>query len=689
MSEQAVRPAGRWDGIFLALALSLAFMGGCLWWVLRELEVVLPSHRVTASLTVAKVLGTTLPWQIASFLAALLLCHVLFGLFAFALARLTETAIPGGNVVRRGWLVAGWLVLLAGLVMAANTTWNPASIFSGEDSWWRKDFAGLKPVSWALGLAALGVALLAWRAAPARLPRVPPVPRRFYTVAGAGAAIALVGSLLPHTLRSSAATAATGRPHIVLIGIDSLRADLSVPRHGGATAPHVEAFVSESRRFVDATTPLARTYPSWMSIMTGRHPVSTNARLNLMPRRLVREGETLAESLRAAGYRTVYATDEVRFANFDATFGFDQMIMPPVGAVDFVLGFGGDMPLVNLVAPTAAGRWLFPSNHANRAAYVTYEPGQFLDRLGDELAIEGPSFLTIHLTLAHWPYAWSGMEIPNTPPEYRTAYAQAVATVDRQFSKVLELLEDRGVLDNAIVVLLSDHGEALGADDDSMIRMTGTNMEVWDSLWGHGTSVLSPHQYTVLLAMRAFGHAKLPGGNVDYDWPVSLEDLRPTLQSLATGRNVAGVEGVSLLPYLADPSRAGDLGARIRFTETDFNTPSILAGKYEASGVVEEASMYYELDPSSGWVQFREPWLPELFNRKQRAAFSKDSLLAYVPNLRRGGWSYLYTSRQEPHPRTLDAPPDPAQDPEAARLWAALHARFPGELPPEVHLPRM
>lgn len=686
MSEDAVRPMRRWNGVFLAFALSLVFMGVCMWWTLRELEVVLPSHRVTASLTFAKVLGTTLPWQIGAFLAALLLCHLLLGLLAFALARLVEAAIPGQQVARRGWLIAGWSVVLAGLVLAANTTWNPSSIFSSEDSWWRNEFAGLKPLSYLVAATLIGVAVLAWRAAPERLPRAL---LRFFTFAGAAIATGFVAGLLPHALRSSSATTASGKPHIVLIGIDSLRADLSVPRHGCAIAPNVEAFLAESRRFSDATTSLARTYPSWMSVMTGRHPVSTNARLNLMPRKLVNEGETLAESLRKSGYRTIYATDEVRFANFDATFGFDKMITPPVGAVDFVLGFGGDMPLVNLVAPTAIGRWLFPSNHANRAAYVTYEPKQFLDRLESEIRIEGPSFLTIHLTLAHWPYAWSGMAIPNTPPGYRRAYGQAVAAVDRQFREVLELLESRGVLDNAIVVLLSDHGEALGADDDSMIRKTGSNMEVWDSLWGHGTSVLSPHQYTVLLAMRPFGDARLPGQNATYEWPVSLEDLRPTLQSLATGQLPADIDGVSLLPYLADPTRASDLDSRIRFTETDFNTPSILAGRYEASGIVDEASMYYELDPGSGWVQFREPWLPGLFNRKQRAAFSRDFLLAYVPNLRKGGWSYLYTSRHKPHPQVLEAPPDPLGDPEAAYLWEALHARFPGELPAQAYVRQM
>jgi arylsulfatase A-like enzyme len=678
MSEQPQRQVRPRDGVLLALGLSLVFMGACLWWVLREIALVLPNHRVTASLSVETALGSTLPWQLAAFAAALLLCHILFGLLAFGLARLTEAAFPGGSIARRGWLITGWLVLLAGLVMAANTTWHPSSIFAGEESWWRNPYLGIRPVAWlAFALTAL-LLWFGWRAAPRPLPRPS---RRAATVA-----VTLLGGLaaawlLPPAMRSSSATTAADRPHIVLLGIDSLRADLMVPRHGEASAPNVRAFLADSLRFRDAITPLARTYPSWMSVLTGRHPVSTNARFNLMPRALVHEGDTLADALRAQGYRTIYATDEVRFANFDESFGFDQMIMPPVGALDFVLGFGGDMPLVNLIAPTAMGRWLFPSNHANRAAFVTYQPQQFLDRIDGELAIEGPSFIAIHLTLAHWPYAWSGMAVPGTPAEYRVAYGTAVAAVDAQFRSVMDLLEERGVLDNAIVVLLSDHGEALGADNDTMMRKTGKGFEIWDSLWGHGTSVLSPNQYTVLLAMREFGRAQLPGAPGDYGWPVSLEDLRPTLEEYVAGRAAADVDGVSLLPYLADPARASSPAGRIRFTETDFNTPSTLAGKYEASGIIDEAAVYYELDPHSGWVQFRHKWLPELINRKQRAALSEEALLAYIPNLRGGGWSYLYTSRHEPLPRPLTTRPEPEADPEAARLWDALQARFPGELP--------
>ncbi|MGQ0383817.1 MAG: sulfatase-like hydrolase/transferase [Gammaproteobacteria bacterium] len=678
MNARAEAVLRRWDGIFLSLGFSLIFMAVCILWVQRRFEYLLPNPHVAASLGIENAFDSRLPWQLAAFAAALIFCHALLGLLAFALARLTEAAFPGGGIARRGWFIAGWLLLLVGLILAANTSLHPSSIFAGESSWWRDQRLGARPVVWLTSLAALAALWLAWRAAPR--PWRPPGHRA--VLIGCAAMIALLALVfMPYMPRGPATAAVTARPHIVILGIDSLRADLFVPRLGQAVTPNLAAFLAQSRRFTDATTPLARTYPSWMSVLTGRHPVTTNARFNLMPRRLVREGDTLGDALQAQGYRTIYATDEVRFANFDESFGFDALITPPVGAVDFLLGYGGDMPLVNLVARTPAGAWLFPSNHANRAAYVTYEPQQFLDRLDRELAFAGPTFLAINLTLAHWPYAWAGSALPDTPPEFRVAYGEALAVVDRQFQSVLDLLEARGVLDNAVVVLLSDHGEALGADDDSILRRTGSGVEIWDSLWGHGTSVLSPHQYTVMLAMRSFGRAELAGKPGDHGWPVSLEDLRATLEACVDGSASTDTDGRSLLPYLAEPGRAGELATRIRFTETDFNTPSTLAGRYEASGIVDEAAMYYELDGRSGWVQFQEAWLPHLISRKQRAAISADALLAFVPNLRGPGWRYLYSERRDPMPRWLLVAPDPAVDPEAARLWVALHDRFPGELP--------
>ena len=244
----------------------------------------------------------------------------------------------------------------------------------------------------------------------------------------------------------------------------------------------------------------------------------------------------------------------------------------------------------------------------------------------------------------------------------------------------MRMLEGKGLLGNAIVVVMSDHGEALGGPTDSMLRKTGTGDEIWNSLWGHGTSVVSPHQYGVLLAMRGFGQAQLPGAPALYDWPVSLEDVRPTLQEFATGAVPGDVDGISLLPFLRDPASAVSLATRMRFTETDFNTPMVLAGKYNESGLVHEGAAYYEIVPETGWVQLRPDRLPELMSKKQRAVVSKESILAAIPSWTDDSVKYLYSDRRSPLPRTLLGRPDPGTGPEAALLWDALHNRFPGEL---------
>jgi hypothetical protein len=191
----------------------------------------------------------------------------------------------------------------------------------------------------------------------------------------------------------------------------------------------------------------------------------------------------------------------------------------------------------------------------------------------------------------------------------------------------------------------------------------------------------------VLLAVRAYGRARLPGAERDYDWPVTLEDLRPTLEELATGKSPADVDGISLVPFMEENARASTLSSRIRFTETDFNTPRTLAGRYEVSGIVDEAAVFYEIEHASGWVQFRADRLPDLLAAKQRAAFSPDNLLAAIPDRSAGAPRYLFTSRRDPHPQVLVGSPRNWTQLEARRLWEALNARYPGELPGPADLP--
>ena len=178
------------------------------------------------------------------------------------------------------------------------------------------------------------------------------------------------------------------KPHVIVIGLDSLRPDALRRRRTAATpSPAINEFLADSVVFSDTLTPLARTFPSWGSIVSGKHPHTTGAVMNLLTRELIDEGDTLPKLLANAGYHTVYATDEVRFSNLDQTYGFEEMIAPPMGAADFLVGFFSDSPLANLLVNTAAGELLFPYAYANRAVAVTYDPDMFVEQARQRPAV--------------------------------------------------------------------------------------------------------------------------------------------------------------------------------------------------------------------------------------------------------------------------------------------------------------
>ena len=162
-----------------------------------------------------------------------------------------------------------------------------------------------------------------------------------------------------------------------MLGIDSLRLE-ELRRFGGTAGNtrHLDRFLRTRTLSEDASTPMPRTFGSWVSILTGRSPVSTGARNNLTPRDVLAANPTIADVLRTAGYRTVYSTDEVRFANIDESFGFDEVITPPIGAADFILGTYNELPLPSVVINTRVGQAFFlsPMEIAARRRFSSRTP---------------------------------------------------------------------------------------------------------------------------------------------------------------------------------------------------------------------------------------------------------------------------------------------------------------------------
>jgi len=196
---------------------------------------------------------------------------------------------------------------------------------------------------------------------------------------------------------------------------------------------------------------------------------------------------------------------------------------------------------------------------------------------------------------------------------------------------------------------------------------------------GHGTSVLTEEQYKVLLGFRRYGGVGEQYQPAVRDVPASLEDILPTILQALSLPAAPLADGLSLLPVLQGESNAEQtLSQRIRFTETDFNVPRMLAGDINVKWLAMQSIEYYRVDPQTGWVEFRREKLPEMMALKERAAIQGDWLLAALPGAK--GSTYVLVNRKTRMAR-LSPDLDSAQtDSSAAPLLTALLERYAGYL---------
>jgi hypothetical protein len=365
----------------------------------------------------------------------------------------------------------------------------------------------------------------------------------------------------------------------------------------------------------------------------------------------------------------------VRFSNLDETYGFRELVTPPMGASDFVISFFADTPLANLLVNTAAGRVLFPHTYANRAAAVTYDPNTFIERLAASLSFDEPTFLAVHLTLTHWPHTWATEPGQRDAP-VAEAYRRAAIRADQQFGDLVEMLRDRGALQNAIVVVLSDHGEALGepaslADEGHAAR----HIRALSASYGHGTNVFAEGQYRVVLAMRSLGSDELvTRAGIELDVPASLEDIAPTIADALQLEPKQPFDGVSWLNELKG-APTGGTEPRIRYLETEFVPPGLASGPDVLRSMLRQAAPFYRVDAKTDRVLIRDERLQDIMQSRQYAATRAGALLASVPSDDKRQQHVVFLEHPGAEPVWLTAAPTAASD-SGYELWNALQARF-------------
>lgn len=399
--------------------------------------------------------------------------------------------------------------------------------------------------------------------------------------AGAGAFRSIdvprAAAAAPFGVASTGAGAGAGaagrrRPNILILAADSLRADHLDPR----VAPALSRLAARGTRFDRAYVSIPRTFPSWVSILSGRHSHHHGIR-SMFPtwEERAHDFDALPARLAAAGYATGVVSDYAGdiFGRIDL--GFERIDTPSFDFRQLIRqrALERETPLLPLLH-SHLGRRLFPvMRELNDAA----DPMLLADDVGKAIHAmkDRPFFLTVFFSTAHFPYAapapfYAKYTDPayrgrfkyhkpvglfeDAPPDavdiaqIRALYDGAVSAIDAASARVLDSLEREGLADNTIVVVTADHGETLYDN--------GHGQGHGDHLFGdEGT-----HVPLVIVDPRGGAKAGVREERIARD-----VDLAPTLYELAGVAKPDDLDGASLAASLL----GGAIDRRFAYAETE------------------------------------------------------------------------------------------------------------------------
>ncbi len=352
---------------------------------------------------------------------------------------------------------------------------------------------------------------------------------------------------------------------IILVSIDTLRADhLGLYGHERFTSPALDLMAAEGVVFEDASSTAPWTLPSHASLLTGLNPLGHG--IMTSERALPAEIPTLASVLVAHGYETAAVVNSVwlKKDTFRITRDFEKYASiqnpdyhrrsPSTWVTDQAMEWLRDL---------GDGRmFLFVhyydvhSDYASQPEYerlfVTPYQGK-ADGTGWQLQIENLEDEHIALCLREFEPANCSLGSVNDPRiidesiekihfdrddvrHLTELYDAGIRQLDTELSRFFALLYQEKILDEALLIVTSDHGEEF-MDHGRVDHFLTTYQEMLH----------------VPLILRGPG---VPAG-LRIPTPVSLIDLMPTVLGLAGVDAPASLEGLDLAPLW----RGADSGA--------------------------------------------------------------------------------------------------------------------------------
>jgi arylsulfatase A-like enzyme len=479
------------------------------------------------------------------------------------------------------------LLVIPGLLLAAVSRLRPRTMSLRAGTWL---FATLAIWSALLRLPLYGVgslflaAGLAWQVSGGVAARRQRARQALYTLAGLLGVLVILAAFSSgwHAVREYRALSGLPVPpanarNVVMIVWDTVRAaSLSLHDYPRDTTPNLVRWARKGVRYNRAVAPASWTYPSHTCFFTGYWPFQLISQWKYS---LDAPVPTLAEHLASRGYLTAGFVANTKSCSYETR-------------LDRGFAHFEDFPLTprSLQSSTVAGTWflenIFYRDDFYETKWIRVQSRNarqinhsFLDWLNHRRS-DRPFFAYLNYFDAHEPYmapeGYSGRFgiRPRLPRDYqflleyggpgwrvmqerdvrmaRDGYDDCIAFLDDQLGQLLDELQARGLLENTLVIIMSDHGESF--------------FEHGSFLHGNGLFLEETAVPLVILSPDA------PAGRVITE-PVSLRDLPATVADQLGFSASAPFPGRSLAAYWSVDS--GETAPEISPALSEFTTKTV------------------------------------------------------------------------------------------------------------------
>lgn len=325
------------------------------------------------------------------------------------------------------------------------------------------------------------------------------------------------------------------KPNLLLIGIDSLRADhMSLYGYHRLTTPHMDKMTEKGVVFEHTFSPSVPTTSGYASMFTGMDCFGTDVVALRHEGDMADNISTLAEVLGNNGYNTTCAG----FGGNPSSCGFQNYIEFE-GWGSYSEGRSHKAENLNNVAIPELKRlagedkpfYLFLRHMDPHSPYLPPVPFEKMFYDHDEFDPENESLKPVYEFKPFADYFTSWFPPGCTDKEYIIAqYDGAVAYMDACIQNIFASLESLGIMEETLIVITSDHGETLHDHDC-----------YYDH---HGL-----YECTLTVPLAFVYPGRVPAGKRCPDY-CQLKDVMPTILELMEIDNCINFDGRSLVPLM-------------------------------------------------------------------------------------------------------------------------------------------